>query len=75
MQNTKHLLSLVRVADVAAVAAEVVEKAAIAARTAGVEDVINQEKKNQCQKLNRLVLIQKNNKLMSLKERRCKYGY
>lgn len=36
-------------ADAAAVAAEVVEKAAIAARTAVAEDVINQEKKNQCQ--------------------------
>jgi CTP:molybdopterin cytidylyltransferase MocA len=49
MQNTKHLLSLVRVADAPAVAAEVVEKVATAARTAVAVDVINQEKKNQCQ--------------------------
>ena len=49
MQNTKHLLSLVRAVAAAAVAAEVVEKAATAARIAVAEDVINQEKKNQGQ--------------------------
>ena len=48
MQNTKHLLSLVRAVDAEAVAA-VVEKAATAVRTAVAADVINQEKKNQCQ--------------------------